>query len=146
MSTTLQYPYRWGKTIVQKLVESYPRGTDYLAELLCIARKDMLHLLNLLLCSGNSVKWEGIKRLIKYNETNSTDELKAYTPEIRRQLYKRLVSLCIDDYLDDAWQLYGIDMTENIVENSEGHDNEGNSKGSSPENSLPSIRTSGEAP
>lgn len=128
MSTTLKYPYRWGVKPVNKLVESYPRGTKYLAFLLGIPLKDMRHLLVLLICSGNSVKWEGVKRLIKYNETNSTDELKAYSRETRKILYKRLVSLCIDDYLDDAWQLYGLDNMELVGHDLEGHEDVGNSK------------------
>lgn len=128
MSTLLKYPYRWGVGPVNKLVEKYPRGTYYLAILLDIAPGELRHLLVLLICSGNSLKWEGVKRLIKYNETNSIDELKAYSPEVKKELYKRLVALCIDDVLDDAWQLYGLDTVKNIVQNLEGHGNGGNRK------------------
>jgi hypothetical protein len=60
----------------------------------------MRHLLVLLLCSGNSIKWEGIKSLLKSNEHRDPAELSAYTPEIRKELYMRLRGMAETDYLD----------------------------------------------
>ena len=109
MSTKLQYSYKWGCTVVNNFVEKYARGTDYLCKLLYIPHTEIRHLLVLLLCSGNSVKWEAIKRLIIYNQGNDTAELDAYDEKTRKLLYKRLVQICTDDVLDDAWLLKGLD-------------------------------------
>ena len=111
MSTLLKYPYKWGVGIVNALVEKYARGTYYLSRLLDIAPGELRHYLVLLLCSGNSVKWESVKRLIIYNQGNNPSELDAYSPGIRKELYRRLVAMATDDVLDDAWQLKGLDNT-----------------------------------
>lgn len=117
MSTKLKYPYHWGTRIVNALVEKYARGTYYLAKLVNIPPGQLRHYLVLLLCSGNSVKWEAIKRLIIYNQGNSTEELSKYSIEDRKELYRRLVVICTDDVLDNAWMLEGLDNTL-IMDNS----------------------------
>ncbi|MBA7550015.1 hypothetical protein ES705_42520 [subsurface metagenome] len=104
MSTTLHYPYHWGKGVVQPFVEKYARGTYYLAKLLGIAPGVLRHYLILILCSGNSLKYEGLKKLIKQNDLYYEDDLSRYSDGERELLYKRLRSMGEDVVLDEIVQ------------------------------------------
>lgn len=111
MSTRHKYSYQWSANVVNRFVEKYARGSNYLADLLSITNGELRHQLIMTLSSGNSLKWESLKRLIIHNEGNLTNENKAYSPEIKRELYKRLVSMSIDEQLDDIPPNFGLDRS-----------------------------------
>lgn len=101
MSTTQKYPYNWGIPIVNAFVEKYARGLHYFCKLVGYAPGEVRHYLVLTVCSGNSIRWEATKLLIKQFNSLDADELKRYTEMERKALYKRLVSMAHDVVLDE---------------------------------------------
>jgi len=122
VSTKLQYAYRWGVKQVNPFVEKYSRGTDYLAELLEIDRNQIRHLLTLLICSGNSVKWEAVKLLIKRSDREPIEPLSYYSADEKKALYMRLRGICEGDVIYNSSSLFWLDSDRNLVENLEGHE------------------------
>lgn len=100
MSTTLQYPYRWGKKPVNAFVEKYARGTYILAKMLDISPGLVRHGLIMWLCSGNSLRYEALKRVIKGLNDNQWVDYKPLDKATRHELYKRLLWMAEDEALD----------------------------------------------
>ena len=100
MSNKLLYPYKWGKTIVNKLCESQDRGTRNFAEIVGISTYDLRHFLTLVICSGNSVKWESIKLLIKGLGDYERGDLSSLSLKEKKELYKCLRKIYDDKALD----------------------------------------------
>jgi len=106
----LQYPYKWCWSEVQKFVEKYARGTYFLGKLLDLPVGEVRHGLTMALALGKSVKFEALKKTIKYLESSTIDEIKRYTPEERKLLYRYYVYLSTDEVLDEKNPANSIDM------------------------------------
>lgn len=113
MSTNLKYPYQWGKTPVNAFVEKYARGTYYLAHILDISPGDVRHKLILTVCSGRSVQFESVKRVIKTLESYTWDQVKRFSATDKKLLYKYLVWFAQDSVLDENITKKGLDSFRN---------------------------------
>lgn len=111
MSTKLKYPYSWGKEPVNAFVEKYARGTYFLAKLLDTSPGKIRHGLILVICSGNSLQFEAVKRVIKTLEGYSSKDLERIGPKDRKLLYKYLLWFAQDDQLDSDFTKKGIDTS-----------------------------------
>jgi len=109
VSTKLKYPYRWGREPVNAFVEKYPRGTYFLGKLLSINPGEVRHYLVLTICSGNSLKYEAVKRVIKVLEGYSAEDINKLSVEDRKLLYKYLVWFGQDETLDGNFTKRGLD-------------------------------------
>ena len=96
----LKYPYAWGRDRVNVFVEKYARGAYLLARLLDIPPGELRHYMTVLLCRGNSLKWEVMKRVIKYICMYDDVDFKHLTAEERKRLYKCLRTNAEDDEID----------------------------------------------
>lgn len=68
MSTRLhlKYPYDWGESIVERLIQKYVRASLNSAKNLGVTPKVLRRALILTLCSGNSRVWEYIRWQISH--------------------------------------------------------------------------------
>lgn len=101
MSTNLKYPYNWGRTIVQEFVEQYARGTYFLAKMCGLSAGDLRMRMTLVLCSGNSVKWESLKRMVLLMSDWDNSDYAKFSPNERRLVLKYYRYLAEDDVLDE---------------------------------------------
>lgn len=109
----LKYPYNWGRIVIQKFVESYPRGWYNFCRLRDIAPGNMRVLVTLALCRGNSVRFESIKRAIKVLEDYDGESLSRFSLKEKRLLYRWIVYLCEEDELDAREAREGLDIIRN---------------------------------
>lgn len=100
MSSDLKYPYQWGKNVINDFVESYPRGTEYLAKLLGKSAGELRHSLIIVLCSGKHMKYKALKRMVKENDVNTPSDYRHLDEAEKIILYKCLYAKAIDDVLD----------------------------------------------
>lgn len=101
MSTNLKYPYNWGRNHVQTFVEKHARGTYFLARLLGVSPGDLRVQLTIVLCQGNSVRWESLKHVIKYLEDYSSDDMRRLSDRERYLILKYYKVLAENEVLDE---------------------------------------------
>lgn len=109
----LKYPYNWGRTVVQEFIERYGRGSYFLAKLLDITPGEVRHGLIMRLCRGDQIRFEAIKRMIKLLSDYSAEEIKRFSAEERKLLYKYYLYLCENEVLDEKDSSKAIDITLN---------------------------------
>lgn len=100
MSYKLKYPFRWGRDIVNAFVEKYARGFKNMAMLCGMVPDDLRYDLIICLCIGKNVKFENVKLVIKTLEDYTVNDLKGFSHEDRKLLYKYLVMITQDAALD----------------------------------------------
>lgn len=105
----LKYPYNWGVGKVQPFVEKYARGTGYLAELLSEDANKVRRALVLVLCGGNSLRFESLKRLIKELDRYEADDFRRFSAKERKLLYRYYLYLAEDGALDDKISQMAVD-------------------------------------
>ena len=109
----LKYPYKWGCDKVQPFVEKYARGTGYLAELLGEDAVKVRRALVLVLCRGNSLRFESLKKLIKVLDRYDPGDFRRFSAKERKLLYKYYLYLAEDEALDEKSMRKGLDTTRN---------------------------------
>lgn len=106
----LKYPYNWGRDRVQPFVEKYARGTYNLARLVGIAPGLVRHMLIMSLCTGNSLRWEVMKFLIKDLCGDDPAAYRRLSNAERKQLYKYLLYSSENRVLDEKIAQKSLDM------------------------------------
>jgi hypothetical protein len=112
-SYQLKYPYNWGRDIVNEFVEKYARGTYFLARMLDVPAGNVRHGLIVVLCRGNSLQFESLKRLIKQIDRDPPDYIAQLDAQNRKLLYKRYLWMAQDEALDVMTEKKGLDRPEN---------------------------------
>lgn len=100
MSSSFKYSYSWSRETVNRFVESYSRGWYNFARILDIPPGELRCKLSEVLASGNSVRWESVKRVIKSLSGYHPDDLKKFSKAESELLYKNLLYLAENDALD----------------------------------------------
>ena len=100
MSTKLKYPYNWARSVSQAFFEGYARGAYNLSRLLDMPYGEVRYQCTLTLARGNSLKWEVIKRTIKYLHMDKFGDLRGLHQEAQILLIKCLRIMAEDDALD----------------------------------------------
>lgn len=113
MSTNLKYPYNWGRNITQSFVEKYPRGWYNLCRLRDISPGDMRVSFTMVLCRGNSVRFESLKRAIKVLEDYDPHDILGFSIKERVLLHRWIVYLCEEDELDARIARDALDSLQN---------------------------------
>lgn len=111
----LKYPYNWGVDKVQPFVEKYARGTGFLAEILSRSATDVRRGLVLVLCRGNSVRFESLKKLIKTLDRYDPSDFRRFSGKERKLLYKYYLFLAEDEAIDSKIAREALDSTRNEV-------------------------------
>lgn len=109
----LKYPYRWGAGIVNGFVEKYARGTFFLARILDVSPGEVRHALVIVLCRGNSIRFESLKRVIKNLDTMESRDIARFSAEERKLLYRYYLYLAQDDAIDREIERKALDMGQN---------------------------------
>ncbi len=107
----LVYTYRWGWHVVGQFVEKYPRATRNFAKIVGLAVGEVRHFLTVILCKGQSTKWEAIKHVILGVNDYDDADIKRLTNKQRKLLYKYLLVLGVDDVLDEKKLPRALDST-----------------------------------
>ena len=81
----LKYPYRWGAGKVNQFVEKYARGLYFLAKMAEISPGLLRHHMVIAICSGNSLRWEAWKALVKRSEYQDFRDFRDMPPAVRRK-------------------------------------------------------------
>lgn len=100
MHHTLKYPYKWGKNVVNRFVESSPRGYYFLARLLDIEPGMLRHWMILILCRGHSVRFEALKRVVKILDDYDDAWITRLSPAEKKDIYTYVKYLAEDDEID----------------------------------------------
>lgn len=108
-SEKFRYPYAWGRDVVGKFVEKYARGTYFLSRILDRSPGDIRHGLIVVLCRGNSLRYESIKSLIKTLDREEDGVFRSLTVEDRKLLYKYYLFLAEDFVMDEKSAQRAID-------------------------------------
>jgi hypothetical protein len=111
LSTKLKYPYNWGRSVVQAFVEKYARGTYIFARLVNLSPGEVRHYLILILCSGNNLKWESLKREIMMCCNYESGDIGHLGVSGRKALHKCLYDSAVNNQLDLVNPLEAIDST-----------------------------------
>lgn len=101
MSKKLKYPYKWGAGIVDEFVNSYARATYLLSKLTERSPGEVRHWLIMALCSGNSVRYESCKQLIKALSHYELSDFAKFSLKERKNYLTYLKYLAEDDALDN---------------------------------------------
>lgn len=113
-SEKLRYPYNWGRTQVQGFVEKYARGTYFLAKIVGCSPGEIRHGLIMTLCRGSSVRFESLKRVIKYLDIEDAGVYDRYTEVEQKLLYKYYLYLAENEYLDEKKQVEALDTARSF--------------------------------
>lgn len=115
MSTpsNLKYSYSWAKGPVNMFVEKYARGTYFLAKMLGISAGELRHGLVLILASGNSLKFEALKRAIKVFDRDGEYKISHWSDKDKKLLYKWYLKMSIYDEIDSKDDRDILDKAQN---------------------------------
>jgi len=105
-----KYSWEWSADIVQTFTEKFWRGTDLLAKILEIPKKEVIIRATERLASGNSVRFEAIKRLIKALDKEEWEDYRHLELVDRQVLIMRYLWLHEDETLDDFSKQTDLDM------------------------------------
>lgn len=100
MSTYLKYQYNWAKNVVNTFVEKYARGSYNLARMMDCPAGELRHFLCMMIATGNSLKWQIVKKIIKSLQSDEYADIRHLSPPEQKALYKCLAVLATDDQLD----------------------------------------------
>jgi len=109
----LVYPYRWCAKRIEMFVEKYARATYLFGKCIGLSAGEVRHFLTLSMARGNSLQFESFKRAVKVFSDYTVEDIKRYSEKERKLLHKWIVSMCVDDELDERIAVSAIDNAQN---------------------------------